>query len=134
MGPREGVIRDLTSFFSARCGIASSLWHSHSRLWRTLESPARPRRYEKVLTTYFQTSLSRSSYSAERAQIRLTRSLCDETRSSFTADHLRRETLHLFKLRTELQQQQIDSGMFEFGDALAYLFRSADESGTQPAI
>jgi hypothetical protein len=49
-------------------------------------------------------------------------------------DHLRGEALHLFQLRAELQQQQINAGFFKFSDALGHLLRRSHQPGAQPAV
>src|SRR6476469_7132363 len=49
-------------------------------------------------------------------------------------NHLCGEALHLFQLRTELQQKQIRAGIFKLTDAFTDLLRSADEAGAQSAV
>ena len=49
-------------------------------------------------------------------------------------NHLRGKTLHLLKLRTGLQQQQVDSCVFKLSDARAHLLWRAHQAGTESAI
>jgi len=50
--------------------------------------------------------------------------LCSYLRTSL--NNRLREALHLFQLRAALQQQQIDSGRLELGDAFGDLLRRDD--------
>src|SRR5437868_2198560 len=44
-----------------------------------------------------------------------------------------RKALHLFQLRAELQEKQINSRSFKLGDAFHHLFKRPDQAGTQAA-
>src|SRR5882757_138073 len=51
------------------------------------------------------------------------------------AAHYRgRKPLHFFKLRAELQEQQVCSGALELGNPRRHLFRRANQPGTQAAV
>src|SRR5579863_7669268 len=53
---------------------------------------------------------------------------------SSAANHGLGEAIHFFELGTELEEDEVDAGGFELGEALGDLFGSADEAGAQAAI
>src|SRR4029077_17634554 len=48
--------------------------------------------------------------------------------------HVRGKTLHLFKLRTALQQEKVNADRFKLGNAFRNLAGCADKSGSQSSI
>ena len=70
-----------------------------------------------------QTSTTSQPQQRDRVLRRTGRSRHLHTRR-FISNHLGREAFHLFVLRAELQEQEIDSSVLEFRNAFAYLLRS----------
>src|SRR5690348_506902 len=66
--------------------------------------------------------------------LRRTRSCRHLHACRFVSDYLGCEALHLFVLRAELQEQQIDSSFLKFRNAFAELLRRAYQARTQTTI